>query len=145
MATEVQNGLAYIHGINNSGSAITIEGYASFTLDSVKLGAKWKVDSLEDEQGFDNALIFTNGMYEADVTFMLTGASRSAAAATAVFLEPGQSVTMANFQVSLLNGDWINMGDQSIDLSHKQGKMSLKLRKYADATQNASLVQTVSA
>jgi len=143
MATEIQNGDAKVHGIRNNGSAITITGYASFTLDSAKIGSKWKLDELQDEVGFTNALIWVDGHYECDVQFMLSGASRAAAEATAVFVTPGAKITMANFAVAVLNGDWINMGDQSIDLSQKQGKLSMKLRKYVDEDQNTSLTTTV--
>ena len=130
--------------MRSGGGAITITGVASFTVDSVKIGAKWKVYELQDETGFDNAIIWTNGHYDADVQLMLSGASRAAAEATAVFLLPGAKITMAGFSVAVCNGDWINMGDQSIDLSQKVGKMSLKLRKYVDETQNALLTTTVS-
>ena len=144
MASEVQNGLAYIHGIKNDGNAITIEGYATFTLDSAKAGHKFKLESVEDENGFDAALVATNAHYEMDIQWMPSGASKSAALATAVFLAPLAKVTLAHFGVSSFNGDWIYVGDMSIDLSHKQAKMSIKLRRYADASQNTSLTTTVS-
>jgi|SRR3990167_738959 len=143
MANEVQNGTAVLHGITDDGSPISMEGYATFILESAKGGHKFKLDSVEDEVGFDKALIATNAHVELDITWMPSGATRAAAAATAVFLTPLAQVTLDNFKVAAFNGDWIYVGDQSIDLSHGVAKMSLKVRKYDDATQNSSLSTTV--
>ncbi len=143
MPAEVQTGTAVLHGITNDGSAITIDGYATFILDSAKGGHKFKLDAVEDETGFDKALVATNAFVEMDITWMPSGATRAAAAATAAFLTPLASVTMDNFKVTAFNGDWIYVGDQSIDLSHGVAKMSLKLRKYDDTDQNTSLTTTV--
>jgi hypothetical protein len=144
MGTETQNGSAILFGISNSGSAIGISGYATFITESVKGNHKFKLDSVEDEVGFDKSLIATNGHVELDITWTPSGASRSAAQATAVFLEPLSKVTLSNFAVAAFNGDYVYIGDEGIDLNHKQGKMSLKIRKYDDETQNASLTTTVS-
>lgn len=144
MATEVQTGKAYIHGIRNDGSAITISGVAGFSIDTAKISHKFKMDSLEDEIGFDNALVATNAFYEQDLSFMPTGASRAAVEAGAVFILPLAQVVIANFAIEAFNGTWVYMGDMSLDLSHKQGKMSLKVRRYADEDQNTLLTTTVS-
>lgn len=144
MASEVQNGRGILFGITNSGSPITMEGYATFTLDAVKGAHKFKLDAIEDENAFDAALIATNTHIELDITWVPSGATRLAAAATAVFLQPLARVSLSNFAVGDFNGDWIYVGDQSIDLSHGAAKMSLKVRKYSDTTQNANLSNTVS-
>lgn len=144
MASEVQNGTGVLYGITNSGSAITLEGFATFTLEGAKAGHKFKLDALEDENNFDKTLIATNSHVEMDITWAPTGATRAAAAATCAFLTPLSTVTLGNFKVSAFNGDWIYVGDQSIDLSKGFAKMSLKVRKYDDSAQNASLTTTVS-
>lgn len=144
MANEVQTGTGILFGISNNGSAITMEGYASFIMDSAKAGHKFKLDAVEDEQAFDKALIATNSHLELDITWTPSGATRAAAAGTAVILDPLSKVTLGNFKVDAFNGDWVYVGDESIDLSHGNAKMSLKVRKYDDATQNASLTTTVS-
>ena len=145
MAQEVQNGKCVLYGISNSGSPITITGYASFILESAKVGRKYEMEVVKDENNFDTALIWTNGLDEVDVPFVVSGATRDAAAAIAVFLSPGAKVTMANFKASVCNGDWLNLGDQSLDLTQKgPAKMTLKLRRYVDADQNDSLTTTVS-
>ncbi len=140
---EVQNGTAILHGIRNNGTAITISGYATFILETTKGQHKFKLDTVEDELGFDKALIATNAHIEVDLTFMPSGATRAAAEGVAAFILPLAKVTLANFAVAAFNGDWVYVGDASIDLNTKQGKMSMKIRKYADGTQNASLTTTV--
>jgi hypothetical protein len=144
MPTEVQNGSAVLHGIRSSGGTITIEGYATTIIESAKLGSKFNLEAVQDELGFDASLIATNAHKEIDIVFVPKGADRAAAEAVATVLTPLASVTLSNFSVTALNGDWINIGDTSIDLSHGAGKVSLKLRKYDDSDQNTSLSTTVS-
>lgn len=144
MPLEVQNGLAQVHGVRNNGSAITIEGYASFLLDSAKATHKFDMEAGKDELGFDANLTAVNAFTETEIAFRPAGADRDAAEAVAAFLNPLATVTLANFAVAEFNGDWIYTGDASIDLSSgKAGTMSLKLRKYKDADQNTSLTNTV--
>jgi hypothetical protein len=143
MPAELQTGKGLLYGITNSGAIITMLGFATFILDAVKGAHKFKLEAIEDELNADVSLIATNPHVEIDVTWTPSGASRAAAAATAVFLTPLTKVTLANFKVAAFNGDWIYVGDESIDLSHAAGKLSLKLRKYDDPTQNASLTTTV--
>lgn len=141
---EVQSGTAIVFGIANDGTAISMEGYATFILETAKANHKFKLDSVEDENGYDKSLIATNAHRELDITWTPSGATRAAAAGTAVFLEPISKVALANFKLDIFNGDYIYIGDAGLELSHKQGKMSMKLRKYDDADQNASLTTTVS-
>jgi hypothetical protein len=142
MPTEVQNGDVTLHGIRNNGTAITIEGYATFLIESVKLGHKFKLESVEDELGFDASLIATNAHKEVDIVFVPKGASRSAAEAVAAIIEPLAKVELGNFAITEFNDDWVYVGDAAIDLSRGTGKVSLKIRKYDDAAQNSSLTQT---
>jgi len=144
MPIEVQSGAGVAFGISNSGSAITITGFATIIWDTAKASHKFKIDSIEDENGFDKALIATNAHVELDITFVPIGATRAAASEVAVFLEPLSKVTLSNFKIDAFNGDYVYVGDESIDLSHKEAKMQLKIRKYDDADQNASLTTTVS-
>lgn len=144
MPSEIQTGLATVFGITNDGNAITVEGYASFILDSAKSSHKFDLDAVKDENNFDRALIATNEHQELTITWTPAGLTKSDAADTAVYLQPLAKVELAHFRVDTLNGDWVYIGDGSIDLTHKDAKMSLKIRKYADATQNASLTTTAS-
>jgi hypothetical protein len=145
MALEIQNGQAVLFGIANDGSKITISGYASFILQDGKLDHKFKMTAVEDENEADAALIATNEYVEATLTWIPSGANRAAVLATITTLPtPLQKITTTHFAVALLNGDWIYVGDASINLTHSTGKMSLKVRQYVNTAQNLSLVQTVS-
>lgn len=119
-------------------------GYATFILDTTKGDHKFELDAIKDELNFDKALVATNAHIETTITWTPSGATKAAAEATAAFLTPLAKVTLAGFAVSAFNGDWVYVGDSSIDLSKKQGKMTLKIRKYADSTQNSSLTTTAS-
>lgn len=143
MPTEVQNGTAVLYGITNDGTPISIEGYATFIIETTKGSHKFDLEAVKDENGFDKSLIATNGHVEIDITWTPSGATRAAAAATAIFLEPLAKVALDNFKLTQFNDDWVYVGDMSIDLSHKQAKMALKIRKYDDADQNSSLTTTV--
>lgn len=145
MPAEIQTGLATVYGIANDGSAITIEGYASFILDTGKSSHKFDMDAVKDENNFDRALIATNTHQELTLTWTPAGDTRADATDTCAYINPLAKVELAHFKVAAFNGDWVYVGDGSIDLSHKEAKMSLKLRKYADAEQNSSLVTTVTA
>lgn len=145
MPLEVQNGLALVHGIRNNGSPITITGFASFLIDTLKGQHKFKVTEGEDENGFDANLTATNPYVEIDITFKPAGATRDDAEDVAAFILPLAKVTIANVKIAEFNGDYVYIEGGSIDLSHSHGTMGLKLRKYKDETQNASLTTTVPA
>jgi len=144
MAAEVINGKGVVHGITNDGTAISMTGYATFILESVKGSHKWQLDEVKDEIKFDASLIGTNPYVETTIAWKPSGATRAAAATTAVFLAPLAKVTLAHLKVGAFNGDWVYVGDESIDLSNAAvAGMSIKIRKYDDATQNTSLTTIV--
>jgi hypothetical protein len=144
MAAEIQTGNGKLYGITNSGSAFTMSGFATFVAKSKKLNHKFDLQADKDGNNADNTLIATNAMIEGTLEFEPSGATRAAAAAVAVFLAPLAKVTLANFALAALNGDWIYVGNQSIDLADgASAKISLPVRKYTDSTQNTSLTTTV--
>ncbi len=146
MAAEIQTGTAVIYGVSNTGSAITVTGYATFLWDTIRGTHQFKIEDLQDYQGADVTAIATNEHFEVDIDFKPSGATRAAAAAVAVFLTPLSKVTLANFKVSAFNGDHQYRGDTVIELSNvNPAKLSgMKLRRYADSTQNTALTTTVS-
>jgi hypothetical protein len=77
MANEVINGTGVVHGITNSGSAITMLGFATFLLESLKGSHKFNLDAVIDAQKFDASLIATNGYMETTVTWTPSGATRA--------------------------------------------------------------------
>ncbi len=143
MSLEVQNGRAVLFGIKNDGSPITIEGYATFILTDGKLDHKFKVTEVTEENESDATLIGTNEHYETTITWTPAGATRAAAVDTVVFPVPLKKLVMTHYAVDLLNGDWIYMGDGTVNITQGVGKMSLKVRKYVDADQNTLLSTTV--
>lgn len=142
MPAEVISGRGILHGINNSGTAITMTGYATFTLNGLKGTHNFDLSEIK-ENGFDVSLIAVNGHIATEITWTPSGATRAAAAATAVFLAPLAKVTIANCKVAAFNGDWVYVGNQQLDLGQAEGAMTLPCRKYDDATQNTSLTTTV--
>ena len=143
MPAEIQTGTGIVYGVTNSGSAITMTGFATFILETAKGGHKFDLADIKDENNADVTLIATNARIELDIAWTPSGATRAAAATTAAFITPLTKVTLANFKVTAFNGDYVYVGDESIDLSHGAAKMSMKLRRYTDTNQNASLVATV--
>jgi hypothetical protein len=143
MPQEVINGSAILHGIRNDGTAIGI-GYTAF-IDTAKLTDNVEVEDVKDEQGYDAATVFTNQHEEVEVTLTPKSTTRALVEAATVVLEAGDSLTFEHFAVDAYNGTWIYRGGQSIDLNKgKEGKVTFKVRKYKDATQNTSLATTVS-
>lgn len=136
MATPIQKGTAVIDSVSG-----TISGYASTALNqNAKATQNFQMGEIKDASGFDANLSSVNEFLEMDFEFIPAGASRSAAVAIAVFLAPLTKVTLASFQATVLNGDWILMSGTMLDVKNGPGaSQTLKLRKYADSTQNTAL------
>jgi hypothetical protein len=130
--SETQHGHAVLWGIG--ANSVAISGYAAVLAISAKVSHKIKMDSVEDERGEDATLVATNSMIEADIAFIPENG-------TLDFPAPLESITLSGFNAAQLNGQWLYIGDAAIDLSHKEGKMTFKARKYTDPEQN-SLLQT---
>lgn len=142
MASNIITGKGIIHGISGATTGITVSGYATLSLDSLRGSHKFELDEVK-ENNFDAALVACNSRIETEITWVPSGATRAAAHITAIFLTPLAKVTLAGFSVTALNGDWVYTGNESIDLGQGPGKMTLPIRKYDDGTQNASLTTTV--
>ena len=148
---EIQNGKAVVFGIASSGNQIGIDGsdqavpgYASFIWDTVKGAHKWDSDFIKDELNADAAVVASNPHIELDIVFTPAGSTRADVAGKTVFALPNSKVTLSDFKIAAFNGDYLLLSDQGIDLSHKEAKMPMKLRKYDDEDQNKSMTTTVS-
>lgn len=142
---EIQTGKAVLFGITDNGTDFTISGYATLVMQGFKPTHKFDLTEIKDATNHDVSLQAANGRVEATLEFVPSGATRAAAKAVAVFLTPLAKVTTANFNVAALNGDWIYVGDEQMDFSGGgAAKITLPVRKYDNATQNASLTTTVS-
>lgn len=140
MAQETQRGTAIIHGIDNSGSAITISGYATF-LGPLSANVTQNFDEKIHSNGIGahSAWVTQNEHNIVRIRFKPSGATRAAASAVAVFVGPLATVTLANFKVSVFNGAYQNLSGATIDLKNEDaGELELNLRKYTDATQNTA-------
>jgi hypothetical protein len=142
---EIQTGTAKLMGITNSGTAIAISCFATFVAQAIDLADNTRIKEEQDETDFDVTLIATNQNIEGRLTIEPSGASRSAAAAVAVFLAPLSSVQLSNFKLAALNSNyWIYMGKQRIMLNNKDSaKIELPVRLYANSAQAAALSTTV--
>lgn len=137
MAQEVQYGKAVLYGITNDGSPITISGYATFIAQTANAQQQFEEKITKDENGADVNWLAQNEHLIVRIRFVMSGATRAAAAATGAFLNPLAKVTLDNFQVNAFNGDYQNMSGATIDLGNeKNGEIELQLRKYANVTQN---------
>lgn len=143
MPTEAQSGDAILWGMRADGSAITIDGYATFILSSAKLDHKADIETMKDETGFDRNKIATNSRKEGTFAFTPSGASRADAEAVAVCPSALTKLVISGWAVDEFNGNWLYEEGASIDLSQKAGSMTLKLVKYDDDTQNDLLTTTV--
>ena len=145
MIAEVQTGTAKLFGITNSGTAIAINLFDTFVAQSIDLADNTRVKEEQDETDYDVTLIFTNQNIEGRLTIEPAGATRTAAAAVAVFLTPGAAVQLSNFKLAALNSNyWIYMGKERIMLNFQDAaKIELPVRLYANATQAQALSTTV--
>lgn len=151
MAQVIINGQAVIHGIPNSGSAITISGFATFQLDKAELEHMVKSYETVDSQGNDASLTFFNEHAECTIDFTPSASSQAGAAAIPVFPAPGSAVTIANCKaaaefasssIAILNSAyWIYMGGARLSQTATGAAKytGLKLRIYANAAQAQSL------
>lgn len=144
--SDIQTGAGVVQGVANDGTAISITGYATFLLKKTDLEHRFDLTEIKDAGGEDATLLAKNEHQEIEIDFVLSGATRAAAAATGVFITPLTKVTLAHFKISAFNGDYTYVGGAKINLADvEQGRLTgLRLRKYADSTRNTSLTTTVS-
>lgn len=143
MAQEIQHGtLAVVHGVDSSGSAITILGYATFIgPQSANVQQNFEETITKGFQGADENWIAKNENYIQRIKFTPAASTRALAAGIAVFVAPHAKVSTANIRVAAFNGDWQNLSGATIDLANeKVGDIELQLRRYTDTTQNNAAV-----
>jgi hypothetical protein len=155
MPQEIQNGLAVVFGIKPNGDKIAISGYAGVILEDVKITHKNETDTIRDENNATTTKIYTDGHKEVDINFVPSAAdaegSKDSAYDSAIFIPPGAKVLLTGFKVNPGPGEtnwnedpWVREGDQTLTLSHKEAKLTLKVRQYDDRAQNDMMCNTVS-
>jgi hypothetical protein len=116
-----------------------LSAYAGVTNESVKATHAWDEELVKDDTGKTMTWVPRDEHVILDVQVKLTGASFSAANSAAIFLAPYAKCTLSGMDLSWMNADWQYIGGASIDLSDtKHGAATIKLRKYADGTQNTA-------
>jgi hypothetical protein len=157
MASELLQGQAVLHGIQNNGAPITVTGYATFILNKIGGKHNFNLKLLQDELDFDTAAVATNENIEVTLDFTISGGpggNRVSAAATAQFPAPLAVITLSNIKIQtqfgtsatkIFDGNYSYRGDATIDLMNNDfTKLTgLKLVKYADPTQAALMTTTV--
>jgi hypothetical protein len=140
MATVTKRGKACVEGIPG-----TIDLVVYPVKQTGKMVANFEEEVVKDEDGFDVAWVARNLHFLNDFAFKLLGDTQAHAIAGGAFIAPYATVTFSGFDLAAFNGTYQNISGQDIDLANtKVGDMSIKLRRYDDATQN-TLSQTVPA
>ena len=141
--SETQIGaVAYLYGITNSGTTITIAGLDSFEFDSDELTVTWDEKANKDTTGNVQNFTQTNFRYERSLKIFPSGATRAAAAtvageAASVTLT---SVVIANYKVAAFNGTWRVKSGTKINLKmDDNASIDFSMERYVNAAQNAAL------
>jgi hypothetical protein len=158
MIPEILVGQGVLHGIQNDGTPLGIgPTYGTFVLNKITGSHVWDLKTLKDETDFTTAMAAVDEGAEIEIDWTVSsgaGGTRAAAAATAVFPAPLQAFTLTGnklqgaFQTSvgkLFDGLFCYLGGAKIDESQNDfvKLTGLKLKKWANPTQNASLTTTV--
>ncbi len=131
-------GKAQISGV--SGTVTVAAAAWSLLKESVKLTNTFEEDIIKDETGNDAAWRASNERDEGDIGLRLvdTGSPSSQAniETFCAALTPYATITLSGFKPARFNGTFQNASGADSTLSNTTaGSMSLKLRKYTDATQ----------
>ena len=142
---EVQVGpVAYLFGITNNGTAISITGLASFETESDDLTSTWTEKENKDTTGNVQNITQTNFKYDRSLKFNPSGTSRAQAAAIADSGAGGvlalQNLVVANYKVAAFNGTWRIKPGTKVNLKmDDNASIDLSVEKYLNASQNTAL------
>lgn len=114
---------------------------------SLKLNQEFDENILGDEQGDDYSWRAHNEKYMGDVGLILVDKSSTSLAANAktgaAFFAPLAIITISTCDVAAWNTTFQSISGSSLDNDNKNdGKFDLKLRRYADSTQNTLAATT---
>lgn len=129
-----------------SGSKITVDVILYPIANSLELTQNWDEDILKDEIGDDYAVRAHNEKYEGDLGMIAVDKSSTSLIANAqtgaAFLTPLTTCTITTCLVAAWNSTYQLMpGNKIAQGNDTHGKISYRLRKWADSTQN-TLMQT---
>ncbi len=127
------------------GVAGAMDLYAYVTNESLKAAQQWDEETAANDQGAVMSWVPRNERIELDVTVKLSGDTIAHAKSGAAFLAPYAAVVLTTFDLTWLNATWQYIGGSTIDLADsKHGMATVKLRKYADSTQQTAATTTAS-
>jgi hypothetical protein len=151
---EIQSGKITLFGVVSNGSPLTITGIAGigFVLDSIPITHVFESDAVRQEQKFTVNLTATDEAIEIEIDMVLTQAGVTlikdafnvvAGGTTrtniySVFPAPLARLTLSNWALTIYNGKWTYIGGAKLESSAGMPAKftGMKLRKYADTTQN---------
>ena len=136
--------VAYLFGITNSGTQVTIANLNSFEFDSDDLTSTWDEKANKDTTGNIQNYTQTNFRYERSIKIFPTGATRTAAALIADNQGAGVlnllTLVVANYKVNAFNGSWRIKPGTKINLKmDDNASISVEAEKFLNAAQNAAL------
>lgn len=134
--------VAYLYGITNDGTQITIAGLDSFEFDSDELTLTFDEKANKDTTGNIQNFTQTNFRYERSLKIYPSGATRAAAAAVAgeAAAVTLTSVVVTHYKIAAFNGTWRVKSGTKINLKmDDNASIDLNLERYTNATQNTAL------
>jgi hypothetical protein len=132
--------VAYLYGITNSGTAVTIAGLDSFEFDSDELTLTWDEKANKDTTGNIQNYTQTNFRYERSLKIYPSGETRAAAATVAGEAITLFSVVIANYKVAAFNGTWRVKSGTKINLKmDDNASIDFSMERFVNAAQNAAL------
>ena len=132
--------VAYLYGITNNGTTVTIAGLDSFEFDSDELTLTWDEKANKDTTGNVQNFTQTNFRYERSLKIFPSGATRAAAATVASEAITLFSVVIANYKVAAFNGTWRCKSGTKINLKmDDNASIDFSMERYTNASQNSAL------
>ena len=132
--------VAYLYGITNTGTTVTIAGLDSFEFDSDELTLSWDEKANKDTTGNVQNFSQTNFRYERSLKIYPSGATRAAAATVAGEAITLFSVVIANYKVAAFNGTWRVKSGTKINLKmDDNASIDFPMERYVNNAQNAAL------
>ena len=143
--------VAYLFGITNNGTPISITGLASFETQSDDVNLTWTEKDNTDTTGNTQNITQFNFKYERSIKFKPSGVSRTAAAALAdtVLATTGtgslatmtlQTLVVAGYKVNAFNGTWRIKPGVKVNLKMADdADIDISAEKYVNTSQNTAL------
>lgn len=139
--SEAQVGaVAYLYGITNNGTQISITGIASFELDSDDVSLTWEEKRKKDTTGNEQSITSTNYKYDRALKIWPSGATRAQAASVADGMFTLLNLVVANYKVNTFNGAWRLKPGIKVNLKmDDDASIDITAERWQNVAQNAAL------